>query len=146
VISIRINVIKTKLKIIDENVGLVRRNLPEDVRDFKTLGLVKDGIYKKIETSIQEIISICSIINSDLKLGIPSNRDDIIMALQNNNILSSNMTEKIKELKGFRNFLVHRYGKINDEVAFNDIKDGISDFELFKKEILQFIKNESEKL
>jgi uncharacterized protein YutE (UPF0331/DUF86 family) len=146
VIVIRTNIIKTKLKIIDENVELVKGSLPENVRDFKNLGLVKDGIYKKIEASIQEIISICSIINTDLKLGIPSNRDDIIMALHDNNILSSNMTEKIKELKGFRNFLVHRYGKINDEVAFKDINDGLSDFELFKKEILHFIKTKSEKL
>jgi len=141
VIIIRTNIIKTKLKIIDENLELVKGNLPERVDEFTALGLVKDGIYKKIEASIQEIISICSIINSDLKLGIPSNRDDIIVALKNNNILSSKMAEKIKGLKGFRNFLVHRYGQINDEVAFNDIKQGLSDFSLFKEEILNFIKN-----
>ena len=73
-IIIRTNIIKTKLKIIDENIELVKGNLPEKVNEFKALGLVKDGIYKKIESSIQEIIGICSIINSDLKLGIPSNR------------------------------------------------------------------------
>lgn len=140
-IIIRTNIIKTKLKIIDENLELVKGSLPERVDEFTALGLVKDGIYKKIEASIQEIISICSIINSDLKLGIPSNRDDIIVALKNNNILSSKMAEKIKGLKGFRNFLVHRYGQINDEVAFNDIKQGLSDFSLFKEEILNFIKN-----
>ena len=144
-IKIRIDIIKTKLKIIEENIELVKGSFPKNIEEFKSLGLVKDGIYKKIEASIQEIISICSIVNSDLKLGIPSNRDDIIMALHNNDIISSNMAEKIKKLKGFRNFLVHRYGKINDEVAFKDIKDGISDFELFKKEILRFIKFESEK-
>jgi len=38
-------------------------------------------------------------------------------------------------------FLVPRYGKINDEVAFKDIKQGLSDFALFKEEILNFIKN-----
>jgi len=141
VIIIRTNIIKTKLKIIDENLELVKGSLPERVDEFTALGLIKDGIYKKIEASIQEIISICSIINSDLKLGIPSNRDDIIVALKNNNILSSKMAEKIKRLKGFRNFLVHRYGQINDEVAFNDIKQGLSDFSLFKEEILNFIKN-----
>lgn len=139
--KIRIDVIKTKLKIIEENIELVKGSFPENVRDFKSLGLVKDGIYKKVEASIQEIITICSIINSDLKLGIPSNRDDIIAALSNNNILSSKMTEKIKALKGFRNFLVHRYGKIDDEIAFDDIKDGLSDFELFKEEILHFLNN-----
>ncbi len=140
-IIFRINIIKTKLKIIDENVELVEENLPEKVDKFKALGLVKDGIYKKIEASIQEIIAICSIINSDLKLGIPSNRDEIIMALKDDNIISSEMAEKIKGLKGFRNFLVHRYGKLDDEVAFKDIKKGLSDFALFKEEILNFIKD-----
>lgn len=132
--------IKAKLKIIEENLDLVKENLPNNVNEFKALGLVKDGIYKKIEASIQEVISICSIINSDLKLGIPSNRDDIIISLIENYILSRKMGEKVKEMKGFRNFLIHRYGKINDEVAFKDIKNGLPDFELFKKEVLAFLK------
>ena len=51
------------------------------------------------------------------------------------------MTEIIKGLKGFRNFLVGRYGKINNVVALKDIKQGLSDFALFKEEILNFIKN-----
>ncbi len=71
-INFRTDVIKTKLKIITENIELVKENLPGKLSEFKALGLVKDGIYKRIEASIQEVISICSIINSDLKLGIPS--------------------------------------------------------------------------
>jgi uncharacterized protein YutE (UPF0331/DUF86 family) len=139
VIDLRTEMIKSKLKIIEESVELVKRNLPEKFTEFKALGLVKDGIYKKIEVSIQEVISICSIINSDLKLGIPSNKDDIITALQDNNILSKKIIDKIKEMKGFRNFLVHRYGAINDEVAFKDIKNGLPDFKLFKEEVLKFL-------
>ena len=50
------------------------------------------------------------------------------------------MGEKVKEMKGFRNFLVHRYGKIVDEVAFKNIKKALPDFELFSKEILMFLK------
>lgn len=141
-IILRTDIIKTKLKIIKENVELVKENLPDDVNEFKVLGLVKDGIYKRIETSILEVMSICSVINSDLKLGIPSNRDDIIISLIENNILSGKMGEKVKEMKGFRNFLLHRYGKIDDEVAFKDIKKGLPDFELFKKETLTFLKKQ----
>ena len=140
----RTDVIKTKLKIIEENIELVEENLPEKLSKFKALGLIKDGIYKRIEASIQEVISICSIINSDLKLGIPSNRDDIIVALLNNNILSKKITEKIRELKGFRNFLVNRYGTIDDEIAFKDIKNGLLDFKLFKEEIQNYLKSLSE--
>jgi len=144
VIVLRTDIIKTKIKVIEESIDLVKENLPDNINEFKALGLVKDGIYKKVEASIQEIINICSIINSDLKLGIPSNRDDIIDALLDNNILSKKMAEKIKELKGFRNFLVHRYGKIDDEVAFKEICYGLPDFTLFREEILKFLKTSSE--
>lgn len=137
---LRTDIIKTKLKIIEENIELVKDNLPDNVNAFKALGLVKDGIYKRVETSIQEVISICSVINSDLKLGIPSNRDDIIISLIKNKIISQNIGEKVREMKGFRNFLVHRYGRIDDEVAFKDIKKGFFDFDLFKKEILNYLK------
>ncbi|TFG23022.1 MAG: DUF86 domain-containing protein [Promethearchaeota archaeon] len=132
--------IKAKLVIIDENIKLVRDNLPLKLQDFKDLGLVKDGIYKRIEASIQEVLSVCSIINADLKLGIPSNREDIIDALKNEKVISNELSNKIKGLKGFRNFLVHRYGKLNDDRAFEDITKGLSDFRKFKEEILSYIK------
>lgn len=143
-IVLRTDIIKTKIKVIEESIDLVKENLPDNINEFKALGLVKDGIYKKVEASIQEVINICSIINSDLKLGIPSNRDDIIDALRDNKILLKKMAEKIKELKGFRNFLVHRYGKVDDKVAFKEICHGLPDFTLFKEEILKFLKTSSE--
>lgn len=42
-------------------------------------------------------------------------------------------------MRGFRNFLVHRYGAIDDRIAFKDIKKGLKDFGIFKKEIERFI-------
>ncbi len=48
-IILRIDIIKTKVKIIEENIELVKENLPESLKEFNALGLVKDGIYKKIE-------------------------------------------------------------------------------------------------
>lgn len=135
----RTELIKHKLISIKENIVLVKENIPDNLEQFKKLGLIKDGIYKKIEVSIQEIINICSIINSDLKIGIPSNRDEIISALENKKVLSKELGKKIRELKGFRNFLVHRYGKIQDEIAYEDIKEGFDDFTLFNDEILIFL-------
>lgn len=139
----RVNIIKTKLKIVEENILLVKENLPEKIEDFINLGLIKDGIYKRIEASIQEILSICSIINTDLKLGVPPNRDEILKTLIDNNIISEKMGQIVKELKGFRNFLVYRYGKIQDEIAFEDIKKGLLDFKYFNDEILQFLKRKN---
>lgn len=137
----RTDLIKSKLKEIDESINLVRENLPQNYDDFLKMGLKKDGIYKRIEAAIQEIISICSIINADLELGIPANKEDIIIYLVEENIITEELGKKIKELKGFRNFLVHRYGKIEDRIAFNDIKKGLDDFIHFKKEIKTLLLN-----
>lgn len=141
----RINMIKSKLKIIEENIDLVQKNFPNKLEEFKSLDLIKDGIYKRIEASIQEIIKICSIINSDLRLGIPSNSDNIISTLEEKEIISKELSAKIKKMKSFRNFLVHRYGQIQDKIAYEDIKNGFDDFILFKKEILKLIENLNKK-
>ena len=136
----RIDLIKTKLAIIDENIKLVEENLPKKLSEFESLGLVKDGIYKRVEASIQEILSVCAIINADLELRVPSNRDDIINALEEKKVISDEIINVVRDLKGFRRFLIHRYGPIDDGIAFRDIKEGLSDFEAFKEEILRLIK------
>jgi len=105
------------------------------------LGLVKDGIYKKVEFVIENVLDICKIINTDLNLGLPKKDVDIIENLVKHKIISKEMGEKIKEMKSFRNILVHRYGEIEDEIAYEEIKNGLGDFEEFEKEIEKFLEN-----
>ena len=127
--------IRYKLKQIEENLSLIENNLPDNFKEFKQLGLVKDGIYKRIENAIEDMIDICGIINSELKLGIPTEDEDLIDNVFKKKIISKNLYLKIKEMKGFRNILVHRYGDLDDKLAFENIKSGLDDFELFIKEI-----------
>lgn len=82
------------------------------------LGLVKYGIYKKVEFMIENVLDICKIINSDLNLGLSKKDTDIIENLVKNGIISREMGDKIKEVKGFMNILVHTYGEIEDEIAY----------------------------
>lgn len=47
--------------------------------------------------------------------------------------------EKIQEMKGFRNLLVHRNGPLDDEMAFTDIKEGLEDFQDIFEEIKRVV-------
>lgn len=131
----RVQIIRHKIKEIEDNLRVVEENLPDDFESFSFMGLVKDGIYKKIEFCIENLIDICAIISSDLSLEIPSSEEDIINLLEKNKIISKNISSKIQEMKGFRNILVHKYGKIDDEMAFENISKGISDFSEIIEEI-----------
>jgi len=136
---IRKKLIEDKLSLVTDSIDEVSNNLPSDFEDFKKLGLIKDGIYKKIEFAIEEIIDICNIINSDLRLGVPEVEDDILRNLENKKIFNKKVINLIKEMKSFRNILVHKYGKVNDEEAFENINKGINDFEIILNEIEKII-------
>ncbi len=137
----RKRIIRTKMKEIEESIRLVEEHLPESFEEFSNLGLVKDGIYKRVEFAIENVFDICAIINADLNLGIPGSDEDIVENLIKNNILSMKMKEKLKMMKGFRNILVHRYGKIDDKLAFRILKENLGDFYEFMREIEEFLEN-----
>ncbi|MCD6467172.1 MAG: DUF86 domain-containing protein [Methanomicrobia archaeon] len=126
-------------KEIEESLDLVKKRLPSGFEEFLNLGLVKDGIYKKIEFSIENIFDICAIINTDLELGIPRDDENIVENLIKNGVLTKEMGKKLRLMKGFRNILVHRYGKIDDTLAFKILTESISDFYDFIKEIEKFL-------
>ncbi len=127
----RKKIIRTKMKEIEESIRLVEEHLPDTFEEFSDLGLIKDGIYKSIEFAIENVLDICAIINTDLELGIPHDDKDIIENLVKKKILSEEMREKLKAMKGFKNIVVHRYGRIDDNIAFEILKENLSDFYAF---------------
>jgi uncharacterized protein YutE (UPF0331/DUF86 family) len=137
--GVRETIIRIKIKEIDDGVSLVREHLPSTAQEFGNLGLVKDGIYKRIEFAIENVFDICAIINTDLALGVPGEDEDILKHLIQNGILSRAMREKIHGMKGFRNIIVHRYGNIDDDLAFQLLKENIGDFFSFNAEIEKFL-------
>lgn len=142
----REEIIRTKIREIKESIRLVEDHLPDNFEAFSSMGLVKDGMYKRVEFAVETIFDICAIINTDLELGIPGNEEDIVENLVKDDILSEEMRVKLKAMRGFRNILVHRYGKIDDTLAFNLLKENLQDFYLFIKRIEVFLEDEEWRL
>jgi uncharacterized protein YutE (UPF0331/DUF86 family) len=134
--------IEEKLSKTLELVEAIEEILPKEFGDFKINSIVRDAAYKRIESAIQNIIDICYMINSDLRLGTPEIEESIFVNLEKNKIFSKKFIEIIDEMKKFRNILIHRYGEINDSTAFENIKEGINDFELIIQEIEDFLKKQ----
>ena len=129
----RRDVIRNKIAEIEESLELIRDNLPDSFDEFQKLGIIKDGIYKRIEYSIENLMDIFYIINSDLDLGIPDDDSSMIDNLYNNEIIGFRIRNLMKNMKGFRNIIVHIYGKIDDGLAYAFIKDNINDFNVIIK-------------
>lgn len=127
--------IEQKLKEIEENIEIIYEHLPANKKAFRSLGLIKDGIYKRVEFTIQNYIDIFSLIYSELGLGVPSTLDDIFNSLAAKKIFASSIMKIIHEMKGLRNILIHRYGEINDDMVFEFLTEQKDDFEKVTKTI-----------
>lgn len=143
--NLRIELIRSKLVDIEESVSLVESNLPFSFEEFSRLGLVKDGIYKRMEFAIKNTIDIFSIINADLQLAIPESEESFVGNLVENGILTQSMADKTRRMKGFRNIIVHRYGKIDDQLAYRILSEHMADFYEFIESIERFLEDMAEK-
>jgi uncharacterized protein YutE (UPF0331/DUF86 family) len=111
-----------KLAEAKDSVELVEEKLPETPQGFQSMErLERDGIYKNIEFAIQNILDICAIILKDEELRVPGSDDDMLKELQDSKVMEGNVIEIIKQMKGFRNHLVHRYGALDDDIAYSNI-------------------------
>lgn len=142
----RNDIIVAKLEEIEENLELISNHLPTDLEEFLNLGLIKDGIYKRLEYSIELVLDILAIINADLKLGIPDGETSVIDNIEKNKILEKKIVEKIRKMKSFRNILVNKYGKINDELVFELLKEDLEDFFIICDSIVEFLRKKEKEV
>ena len=136
---LRTEIIKSKLSKINDTLEIIEEHLPDNFEEFERSRLIRDAVYKEIEFSIEIVLDICNIINKDLFLGMPETEESILDILEKKKIFSKDTINLIREMKKFRNILVHRYGEVDDERAFETIKEGLNDFKLFINETEKFL-------
>lgn len=75
-----------------------------------------------------------------MRLGLPSEEDDLFEKLAQAGIISRSLSETLQRMKGFRNILVHDYGRVDDHLVYEAVQSRLGDFEAFKREILPAIR------
>lgn len=74
-----------------------------------------------------------------MNLGIPSSLDDIFEGLSEKKVLPKKIIILVNEMKGLRNILVHRYGKIDDGIVYDLLKERIGDFDKIISAVEKFL-------
>lgn len=96
----------------------------------------KRSCERLLQLCIECVIDICKLFVSGLKLGLPSEENDLFAKLERKQILSKKLTSVLKEMRGFRNILIHEYATVDDELVYEAIKTKLGDFRRFKKAVL----------
>lgn len=113
--------------------------LPEGVDDYLESGIRRRACERTFQLACENLLDICNMIISDDGLGMPHDSKDAIRKLSQHNVISKSLASRLEELTGFRNLLVHQYGRVDDSLAYGCLYDESGDFYEFLEEIERFI-------
>lgn len=103
--------------------------------DFHFFGAAE----RYLQLSIQVIMDIVQMIIIEEGLERPEDNQEAISLLFNKKIISESLASRLDGIVGFRNILVHEYGKIDKNLVYEYLQERVKDLKDFKKEILRYL-------
>lgn len=131
--------ILSKIDEMDSYLIELQQVVPSSFEDYRKIEK-KRSCERLLQLIIESIIDVCKMFVSGLKLGLPSDENDLFDKLRNLKIISKKMTDLLREMRAFRNILIHEYATIDDELVYEYSKTKTKDFKEFKEEILEALK------
>lgn len=116
----------------------LKEMLPEE-EEYSNDLIKRRACEKTIEVAIESVIDVCAMIVSSERFGMPSNEENIIDILVEKNVLDMEFGERLKDMKGFRNILIHRYAHVDDGIVYSNLTDYLDDFSKFNRTIQSYM-------
>jgi len=134
-ITKKLSELKNNLKVLYELKETPFGELSDSVKNQWT-------IFYGLQVSIQIIIDIGNHILASIGETQIEDYVDIIEKLGKRGVIPENFANKIRNMPGLRNILVHEYGVINIKKIYDILQNNLSDFEDFILYITEFLKKE----
>lgn len=93
-----------------------------------------------LQLSIQTMMDLIQLIIIEKGFERPEENQEAISLIYEKKIISKKLASRLDGIVGFRNILVHEYGKIDKEKVYEYLQKRIVDIKDFRKEILNFLK------
>ena len=124
---------------LDGYLGEIRSIMPADFPQFSAVEK-KRACERLLQISIECVIDLCQLLVSGLSLGLPAEEDDLFEKLARAGIVSDDLRQTLRRMKGFRNVLVHEYGDVDDERVFDYLRNRLGDFSTFRAAVVATVR------
>jgi len=129
VILNKIEIIKRCIRRIEEEYDGNPKNLENYTK--------QDSITLNIQRACEAVIDLGMHVIAERDLGIPQTSRDTFEILQDNKIISPEMSERLKAMIGFRNIAIHNYQRLNLKIVQAIIEKDLKDLLYFTDVILK---------
>jgi uncharacterized protein YutE (UPF0331/DUF86 family) len=129
-------IIEKKLRTIEENIDAIKNWNINSYKQFSESSLLQRGTERALQVSIEVMIDVSERILALNKITPANTSVENIKKLEELGIIES--AEIYSDMIRFRNFIVHRYEKVDVEIVYSIIKNKLQLFEKFVEEIRSF--------
>jgi uncharacterized protein YutE (UPF0331/DUF86 family) len=129
--------ITDKIDEIEKYLEELSKIMPQTLVEYQELKTraVCERYFEKI---IEAVVDLAFLVIKFKSLKIPEDDKSTFNVLLEAGIIPGDLSEKLKEAKGMRNLLAHKYGYIDDEIVFESITE---ELEKYVSEFIKKIKN-----
>jgi len=137
-ILIDYEVIQKRLEKLNQYVGLLEKLSEQPLNRVLTDPFVRGNVERYLQLAIQVSLDIGNHILAEIQTRAPEEYRDIFILLGENKVLPVELAEKMAQLAGLRNILVHDYLEIDLNRIYEFLKTDLSDFREFAKYISKY--------
>lgn len=124
VIENKISSVKKYLKILENYKKYSRKEIERDIN-------IKGALERYLYLLAQATIDLAEAIISSKNFRKPSTMSESFYILNEEKMISGELTEKMAKMTGFRNIMAHDYDKIDYEIVYDVLQNGLKDIEKF---------------
>lgn len=136
--------IKDKLAELQVYITELDEDLPDAEDEYIGERKTRRACERTFQLACEDVLDICNLVIAGKSLGLPKDNRDTIRKLADNKIIPKKLSDRLEDMVGFRNLLVHRYGKVDDSRAYHYLKEDIDDLYEFAEMIEKLIESEEE--
>jgi len=130
------DVILNKTEIVKKRIGRVKEEYdcsPKNLENYTK----QDSITLNIQRACEAVIDLGMHVIAEKSLGIPQMSRDTFEILQDNRIITPEMSERLKAMIGFRNIAIHNYQRLNLKIIQSIIEKDMEDLLSFTDVIMK---------
>lgn len=132
------SVIIPKLESLDKAVGELRSLGDVSVQQLEQDWRTKRAVERDLQVLIEIVVDVCQRLLSVSGQTPPSTGDEAVKRCIQLGALTEH--KPYREMVWFRNLIVHRYEQVDNEVLVDMLQHRLVDFERFRTEILDYVK------
>ncbi len=125
------DLLSRKLSRLQEYVDALRTAEDIDWGKYRSDIRARAFVERYLHLAIEEVLDICNHLVSFQRWREPTGYRDLFLILSEQGVIPRERLATFQNMASFRNMLVHRYERVDDELVFGIFKRRLDDFDEF---------------